>query len=98
MGAKHTRTACQDLAQQGPGAKYRVFLAESASNSGHQDRLQTEEVIMCPIGGVFSRDGEDVAAQIASVMASLHHKNPTEAWLVSKGMSREWERGTHGVR
>jgi asparagine synthase (glutamine-hydrolysing) len=52
---------------------------------------------MCPIGGVFSRNGEDVATQIDCVMASLYPKNPAKARLVFKGMSREGENGTYEV-
>jgi len=45
---------------------------------------------MCPICGVFSRNGEDVSGQISSMMDILSNNRSTDAWLVSEGMPHRW--------
>jgi len=46
---------------------------------------------MCPICGVLNRNGEDVSAQIHSMMSTLYHISSAEAWLVSNGIARRWD-------
>jgi len=45
---------------------------------------------MSPICGIVSRNGEDVSAQISSMMSTLRAGNSAEAWLVSEGVSHQW--------
>lgn len=52
---------------------------------------------MCPVCGVVNRCNEDVTAQIQSMMSELHHQNSAGAWLVSGGISRQWEGDTEPV-
>ena len=52
---------------------------------------------MCPICGVLNRDGEDVSAQVHSMMSTLYHVSSAEAWLVFNRTPRRWDRDTESL-
>jgi asparagine synthase (glutamine-hydrolysing) len=53
---------------------------------------------MCPICGIVNRNDKDISRQIFSMMSTLGSNMSDEAWLVSEGVSRRWQRNAQAIR